>query len=634
MNLRGIESLAFLAAVTAVTSGCMDMELAPEETGAEPVASKTSGMTWCPGSAMAAKGQFVNFSGETEVVDGGVPDAGEDENPTPDAKLCGWQNGWTGTWYTSLPVGTQDTYLRAAEDYAKYGDQISTEPLSHLSTSFSVTFSQAWGSLWGTWAWESAPNQFSWIVNEVNGCAHPAMQTGAPLASGCTKLVGLVCASSGYDSCCTADWSQSCVNKAFALAGYGSNDPHSILVEGPGLRKKADEPPILTQGKAAMPSFKFPGGPNPWSGPINECAKEVCAISGYGYCCKESASAPGNWDSACVTKAINTCSTRYLAHPRYDADEDQVFVDVCVEPKNGGYATCPYKLTEVNGSKECCQRALAFEGVYQALDTKVDAATSGNRQHSGRYVEWYRKLNVKIPWGKFKVLKPVLVNSTIVEEPIHVLPDGSLQYLPKMSKLYEIRAHGIYTDCSPDSSRRPCTCPSWGGKVAPGNCIQGGPHNGVELRRIVLAVASALITTTGSWSVDLRWAKDPGNPWANTPQAPFGNPVTISGQFIALEAKWHAQSNQWNSLITARQGENGVANVPTTGNYHYWADPFCYSTDAKTRVDDDDLIANEVMHCEDVANIPFAAFGDAPIIETHWDKQGPFGDTPPVLSQD
>ena len=649
MNLRGIEGLAFLAAVTAVTSGCMDMEPVPEETGAEPVAAKTSGMTWCPGQAMAASGSFVSFSGEADGLDGGVPDAGEDENPTPDAKLCGWQNGWTGTWYTSLPSlpeaaplpeATQDRYMLAAEDRAKYGDQISAEPLSNLSTAFSVTFSAAWGHLWGTWAWEDAPNQFSWIVNESNACAHPAMQTGAPLASGCTKLVGLVCASAANASCCTTEWSQSCVNAAFALSTYGGADPHTVLETGVGLRKESEQykPPILTQGvKAAAPSFKFPGGPNPWPIlPANECAKEVCAIQGFEGCCKtKDVAGSGYWADTCVKKAIQVCSTRYLAHPRYDADEDQVFVDVCVEPKNGGYAACPYKLTEVNGSKECCQRALAFEGIYQALDTKVDAAKSGNRAHSGRYVEWYRKLNVKIPMGKFKKLTPVPVNSTIVEEPIHVMADGSKQFLSKMSKLYEIRAHGIYPDCSPDSNRRPCTCAAWGNGMAPGNCIVGGPHNGMEIRKLLIAVASALITTTGSWSVDLRWAKDPGNPWSGQPQMPFPGPGSLVSQFTALEAKWHAQAENWNGLVTARQSENGVTGPATTGNYHYWADPWCYSSESKTRIDDDLLIASEVMSCEDVANVPFAAFsGGLPIIQTHWAKEGPLNDTPPVLTQD
>jgi hypothetical protein len=630
MNLRGIEGLAFLAAVTAVTSGCMDMEMTPEETGAEPVAAKTSGMTWCPGQAMAAKGQFVNFAGETDGLDGGVPDAGEDENPTTDAKLCGWQNGWTGTWYTSLPTGTQEVYLKAAEDHAKYGDQISTEPLSHLSTSFSVTFSAAWGHLWGTWDWEGAPNQFSWIVNETQACAHPAMQKGAPLASGCTKLVGAVCTNATYASCCTSEWSQACVDQAFALS-TSSGTTHSVLTEGGPL----NQAPIIVVGtglnktSAAAPSFKFPGIPKWWG--TSACAADVCATAGYESCC----SSGGSWTGACVDKAIQTCTTRYLAHPRYDEDEDQVFVDVCVEPKQSGYAVCPYKLTEVNGSKECCQRALAFEGVYQALDTKIDAATSGNRQHSGRYVEWYRKLNVKIPMGKFKKLIAVPVNTTIVEEPIHVLPDGSKQYLPKMSKLYEIRAHGIYTDCSPDSSRRPCTC-NWGNGMAPGNCIVGGPHSGAELRKIVIAVASALITTTGSWSVELRWAKDPGNPWSGQPQMPFPGPTSISSQFTALEAKWHAQATNWNGLNTARQSENGITGPTTTGNYHYWADPWCYSTESKTRIDDDQLIANQVMSCEDVANIPFAAFsGGKPIIQTHWAKEGPLlGDVPPVLTQD
>ena len=97
MNLRGIEGLAFLTAVTAVTSGCMDMELTPvEETGADPVAAKTSAMTWCPGQSFKATGSFVNFAGEADL-DGGVPDAGESDDPMPDAKLCGWQNGRTGT---------------------------------------------------------------------------------------------------------------------------------------------------------------------------------------------------------------------------------------------------------------------------------------------------------------------------------------------------------------------------------------------------------------------------------------------------------------------------------------------------------------------------------------------------------
>ena len=587
--------IALLVGALAAAPGCLEME-APDETGE--VAESTQPVTWCP----------VSFAAKLDVA--GSPDAGVGETPMI---LCGWENGWTDAWKSGVPKGTQSGWMKAIENQLELGDGFSTAPRSMLTSWYAILWSSTWGARWDKWDFQAPGSPgFAWVTS--SSCSHPTSRIGAALSSTCSDVVTGVCQSAGLGDCCTSTWAKKCVDRAIYLGSRGGGN-HAVTETGDPLPNK--EPVFQPAGavggdtepgaeSAHTPRAFFPGGPFPGF-LINPCAKKVCANAGLESCCTTW------WTSACVQRAIEQCSATYLANPR--VEQERVMTDICVEATTPGYTSCPFKpRTTASGDKECCHRAMVLEGVYQALDTEVDAATHFLHANTGRYVEWYRKL-----WVPLGFWQP-LVNATLVSDPCDRLASGQWVCKDEVPKLWEVAGPGrpFYPDCSTGSGVRPCTCNNGG---APGRCIPAGqPHQGVELRSLLLAAASALVTTNGHYNIDIRWAASSWPGW-NEVHAPLTYNTSFDGQ--PIEAMWHASGGSWLYARTFKQwSENGYsAPLIGGGNYRYWSDPFCYSSNTPQR--SGTLLSSKVANCEVYGESAQDNLPNPPLITTRW--------KPPVL---
>jgi hypothetical protein len=259
-----------------------------------------------------------------------------------------------------------------------------------------------------------------------------------------------------------------------------------------------------------------------------------------------------------VLEAGEICTSRYLTRTRVEGmgtaatSDDRLMVDACSEPRLAGYPTCPLE-APASGSKECCRRMMVLQGSYKVILTDVDDVGIDGE---GRLVDWRQQRTVVTPWGS-KIQK-----ATLVADPCHTLKGASAPTCDygKMHKLWQIAAPAalagkdLYPDCSPDGTPIACNC-----SVTPvGHCAPTGDH----VRELVVTVASALVTTNGSYEIDVRW--DPGY---TTDEAPFDYDPDFDG--AALEAQW-----DW------------VGGPTTDGSVYFLrGSPTCYATDAPQRSD-------------------------------------------------
>jgi hypothetical protein len=258
----------------------------------------------------------------------------------------------------------------------------------------------------------------------------------------CAKKV----CNSGYDSCCTAAWTDVCVEQAFNLcsARYTAN----TRIESENV---PPPPPTADQPDAGTP----PPAPT---------------------------------------------------RPQID----RVFADVCYEATVPGFNACPIDRTTRNGGKECCRRALVLQGVYRAIDTTKGLPVTDPLYGLGRLLDWEPadsvRLNRSLVGPTYDVsvtmaLDPCSSRSGTVtclrrkHKMWQVAGPGGPLYpdYPESGTTSATLPYPLATnDCSQNIKAEFERCADW-------------THQTQGFRELLMAAVSALITTDASHEVDFRW---------------------------------------------------------------------------------------------------------------------------------
>ncbi len=551
MNRLGLLNALGIACFAVTVSGCMELD----------------GPTPAEGADLAAESSAIGVCRPSD------PTCGCDDINDP--LLCGFQNGADG-WFNFFQRSLQNGWQKAwRNDWESPGQ---------FTNGYAVAWSQTWGSYWRLWNFSDAgAPRYAWAYgnSNYNGCGHPITQTGGRLASGCNDIVTSVCNSPGMQSCCTGEWSASCVARAVSIGSSGGSS-HSVLVTGAGLNAEDLSSLPASSGKMTPTAglvFGGGGGPRADLGP-NLCARKICQITAtngthpYGHCC--STSDPTGWDATCVDLAVSMCSARYLAHTRIE--DNRVYTDACVEPKVAGFA-CPVAYTQQNGGQECCRRALVLRGTYQAIDTSTAYPPSDYRYRTGTTIDWRLSSNVRLGFGP---LAPTVdVTATLAPDNCWTGTDGVHYCDTPKQKLYQVAGGNgpLYPDCrdanqNPHDHRSPCGCPASATADMHERCTDA-THDYLGYRRLLMATVSALLTTDLHHEVDIKWMKRDGEP-ADTTITPFDSvdPPWFTNVFdlSTWEGNWGTYPESADHLVTKaacygrnspqRAHGNKVDNVP------------------------------------------------------------------------
>ncbi len=326
----------------------------------------------------------------------------------------------------------------------------------------------------------------------------------------------------------------------------------------------------------------------------NACVDAVCKTAGSEYCCETA------WDGLCVEQAIQLCSTQYLARTR--VEHERVMVDACIEPRISGFPACPLTPTTTDGT-ECCRKAMMLEGVYTVEDTEELPNNQGGGL--GRIAVWNLQKKLKnVPHANHTL------KATFIASPCDTDASG-------VRSCEWTEEHKLWLMAGPVTGRLNADCTEMGAE-GPKECncntsyremCAGPEHQGVGMRGLLLAAASALITTNGLHEIEIRWSFGQGN-------APFETSWQQSFSIIPREAHWYAQK-----LVS-----------PDPANVIYRARASCYSKFSPQRADQD--MVRNVLDCPEVNPNPnpemmMLADGDAAVYPAIYSFYGQL-----LLSQD
>jgi hypothetical protein len=289
-------------------------------------------------------------------------------------------------------------------------------------------------------------------------------------------------------------------------------------------------------------------------------------------------------------------------------------VDTCTEPTRTGVPACSLQPTS---GGECCSKAMALSGVYTVTDTSL-----GNpSERKGRQVEWYRYLHVPGSAGTIRV------DSTLVPAPYVFRANGQLQVAESEHKLWAAAGENrpLYPDCPwlGNWGDATCNCPTHP-DFPPGGICESYPtryvqKRGVDRRSALASAVSALLTTNGHYTLDIRW-----NDQAD--QAPFDYDSFYD--IRPIEAVWHATyfDHGWGSVLPARRYDASQKRFwqtpwpviydhptpPGDPNYKLLAHPVCYMTASPARAMQlvDGL---PYSNCEKIENQEALSYGWTPI---------------------
>ncbi len=368
-----------------------------------------------------------------------------------------WMNHWNNSWLNSWDNDWNNSWETGWNDDS--------------ASRWAAAFTAAWDHGWQN-SWDFSSPGFAWVDDAA--CAHPVAQSGTALDLACSPVVDAVC---GIDpSCCTSNWSNSCVDLAMA---YGTES-------GAVLGTAHD---VMTEGAALSASD-------------SACVSAVCKANSA--CCTT------GWDDQCVAEAAQQCYSRYLTRTRFE--DERLMTDACIEPFLPGAASCPLAGTGVDG-QECCRRALVLQGVYSVSDN--------TEYQEGRSADWQESITVGAT--------PIGV--TIVPDPVVEHSDGHIERSSPHHLWQAAGPHGtIYPDCSGYGGPRPCNAlyyvdknPSLLTEMGDENHrgLEDGDYVPVSYRQLLVTVISALITTDGRYEIDIRWLYNPNGSSTLPPDPDF-----------------------------------------------------------------------------------------------------------------
>ncbi|MBK9258358.1 MAG: hypothetical protein IPM54_00815 [Polyangiaceae bacterium] len=275
------------------------------------------------------------------------------------------------------------------------------------------------------------------------------------------------------------------------------------------------------------------------------------------------------WDGVCVNSAAELCLTRYVTRTAVDTryiwngswliPRKRVMADTCVEAKIPGYPACPVEGSGPGGN-ECCMRSLVLKGVYRA---------NTNTGGKGRIVEWYNYSDVSTPNGTQRI------EATLVPDPCVERADGTYECQDDPHKLWQGAGFNgpAYPDCSGSSGPVPCNDTDYTDQDSDNT----GTYYEIPSRATLVDAMTALITTDGSYQVDLRWSHGGQQILAHDPEF---NSATLEGlwtfeQGTVFYGKW-APTQRW---IKAK--------------------PVCYS-DQSTQGRASGALVENILYCSEV----------------------------------
>ena len=204
---------------------------------------------------------------------------------------------------------------------------------------------------------------------------------------------------------------------------------------------------------------------------------------------------------------------KYLTRPRNE--DGRLMMDMCRKDTSH----CP---DDLNAAGQCCHRTMVLRGVFWA-------ETSTGMQ--GRWIRWKPTVTVHDRSGKSGT-----VDSTLVPDPCYTKA-GATTCL--QSHFWDLAGPGgpAYPDCIPAIGIA-CNGPHPSDLIDPG--IESTPNTPV--RALLATAASGLITTNGSFIIDLRWLvrKDAS-------QVLVPDPAFKQSQ---LEAKWDWEPTAPGGLVS------------------------------------------------------------------------------------
>lgn len=482
----------------------------------------------------------------------------------------GWQNGPDG-WQNG-PDGWQngpDGWQNGREGWLVGDNAYSQVSTDGVATGYEIAYTNAYGNVW-TNGWNYAGMaSFAWA--DQQSCAHPLSQPGGALVNGCNSMVNRICAVDPY--CCTYSWDAYCVNEATSFTGPRGTELGCFDTSG----DTGEVPTYLGAGmtvaqcayEAQMKGFTLaqmdgggycrgrnttPATPAPPSSCYTQCYADIgvkCGAPGgfvniwqvpsahpvtqtgnalassHSDCAAAVIAADAHcgtttWDAACVKKAAQICTERYITRPRFE--DGRNMVDVCAEVKEQGYPACSFAGKGAN-ARECCRRALVLNGVY----FRVNTATKGTN------AEWRGSRTVNLPGSS------QTASATIIADPCVTDFKGNVVCQNEPHFWQAAGPNGtVYPDCSGSNGPRPCNRANANQMVQPivsngATVIKDEPYRG-----ILVGVMSALVTTTGHYTIDIRsqeslpplpFHPDPGGfeaEWAWT----VNNSASITGKAV------------------------------------------------------------------------------------------------------
>ncbi len=459
-------------------------------------------------------------SAEQAVWEDGWRNGGDGWNNGGD----GWNNGGDG-WNNG-----GDGWNNGRQGWLVGDNAYSQVATDGVTTGYANAWSNAYGTIW-TNGWNySGMASFAWA--DQQSCAHPVSQTGSALANGCNPMVTRVCNTRA--SCCSTEWDSDCVRAATTLAGLkgtevgcfagnATTEVPTYIGTGMTIEQCAYQAQMngfvyahvenggqcfgqntVGSTPASASSCNTPcsadstetcgglgGFYNVWQVPSahpvtetgaslastdNECAAAVIAADAH---CGSTA-----WDTACVKKAAQICAERYVTRARFE--DGRNMVDVCAEPKMQGYPACPFAGSGPTG-KECCRRALVLNGVYRRIDSTTKGVTA----------EW-RATRTATLLGSSQTVK-----ATIVPDPCVIDFNGNVVCQNEPHFWQASGPNGtVYPDCSGAGGPRPCNGSSSDQMTQ--TIVTGTGWSNAPYRGILVAVMSALVTTNGHYTIDIR----------------------------------------------------------------------------------------------------------------------------------